>query len=86
MVKFRAKIARPTESSELLRDLLRLARAWKTATAGLREGREDPPPDGLRQTARTCAACGPLGPWVTLYSTFWFSSRLRYPFASIAEK
>jgi hypothetical protein len=26
------------------------------------------------QTARTSAACGPFGPWVTLYSTFWFSS------------
>ena len=29
------------------------------------------------QTVRTCAACGPFGPWVTLYSTFWFSSSVR---------
>ena len=29
------------------------------------------------QTVCTCSACGPLGPCVRVYSTFWFSSRLR---------
>ena len=30
-----------------------------------------------RQTGCTFSACGPFGPCVTVYSTFWFSSRLR---------
>src|SRR5262249_37130234 len=34
-------------------------------------------PQGCDQTARTCAACGPLGPCRTVYSTFWFSSSVR---------
>jgi hypothetical protein len=29
------------------------------------------------QSARTWAACGPLGPWFTVYSTFWFSASER---------
>jgi len=52
----------------------------KNLGGGSSREREDPPPErvlGCPQTARTCAACGPFGPWVTLYSTFWFSSRLR---------
>ena len=29
------------------------------------------------QIGRTCCACGPFGPWVTVYSTRWLSWRLR---------
>ena len=29
------------------------------------------------QTEWTWSACGPLGPWLTVYSTFWFSVRVR---------
>ena len=29
------------------------------------------------QIGRTCSARGPLGPWVTVYSTRWLSWRLR---------
>src|SRR5918992_1766648 len=35
---------------------------------------------------RTFVACGPFGPWVTSNSTFWFSSRFRYPSPWIALK
>src|SRR5450755_173491 len=38
------------------------------------------------QSRRTRSAWGPLGPWVTSNSTRWFSSRLRKPLDSIAEK
>jgi hypothetical protein len=34
-------------------------------------------PRGRCQSARTEAACRPLGPWLTVYSTFWFSSSER---------
>src|SRR5580700_9712284 len=37
------------------------------------------------QIGRTCSARGPLAPWVTVYSTRWLSSRLRWPSASMAE-
>jgi len=29
------------------------------------------------QSAWTWSACGPLAPWLTVYSTFWFSVRVR---------
>src|SRR5205823_4139127 len=40
----------------------------------------------LQPTGRTFAACGPFWPCVTSNSTFWFSSRLRYPEPVIALK
>jgi hypothetical protein len=43
--------------------------------AGPRRGRG--PAAGCGQTARTCAACRPLGPCWTVYSTFWSSSSVR---------
>ena len=45
------------------------AAAPRLSRAGL------PPTSG--QIAWTCSACGPFGPWRVVYSTFWFSSRLR---------
>ena len=31
----------------------------------------------VNQSAWTWSACGPLGPWLTVYSTFWLSARVR---------
>jgi hypothetical protein len=31
----------------------------------------------VNQRAWTWSACGPLGPWLTVYSTFWLSARVR---------
>ena len=31
----------------------------------------------VNQSAWTWSACGPLGPWLTVYSTFWLSVRVR---------
>src|SRR3954463_12244737 len=40
--------------------------------------------DECQPALRTLAACGPFGPSVTSYSTFWPSARLRKPSAWIA--
>ena len=37
------------------------------------------------QIGRSCPARGPLGPWVTVYSTRWLSWRPRKPSASMAD-
>jgi hypothetical protein len=50
-------------------------------SAGKLHGRPAPRGAGLPwdryQAAWTWSACGPLGPWLTVYSTFWFSVRVR---------
>src|SRR4029077_17245276 len=53
----------------------------RTGSAHSRAG-PVPSPD---QIAWTCSACRPRGPWRVVNSTFWFSSRVRYPPVSIAE-
>jgi hypothetical protein len=53
------------------------------ADARRNEPAADPRPQVLAcrgtvdQTAWTWSACGPLGPWLAVYSTFWFSARVR---------
>jgi hypothetical protein len=43
-----------------------------------RHGREQVACRGtVNQSAWTWSACGPLGPWLTVYSTFWLSARVR---------
>jgi diketogulonate reductase-like aldo/keto reductase len=52
----------------------RARRAWRRMRQARAQGRGLP---RRRQRVRTEAACGPLGPWLTVYSTFWFSSSER---------
>ena len=66
---------------EMLRFLDRVSRAADRAQREVRQDVVQARPraglHGRRQIARACSACGPLGPWLAVYSTFWPSSRVR---------